>query len=397
MGADGRPGPVRCAAGRRRSCWPSGISAPCWAPARQPRRVAAARRPSAWPPRPGCAGARSCAPAAPACTPPSGSAPTPPARPPPPAGARCHDHPAARSRAARATRSSAPAKPTSACSPRSSPTRSSRLAVCRWLIPDGAARRAAFPGYFRLYVEHAMADGLVETTPDRAAAALWIPGDRAGRAARRVRRAAGRHHRPAGSATSWPSMSSWTVTTRPAPSTTTWPSSPSARTGRARAPAPRCCTPTTPVLDDRGTPAYLEASDERTRGLYLPTATPTGQPDRASRRGADVPDVARAAHRRSCRITARAGKGQRARRPRRPAAPAAASRTRGLPLARHRLAVNGGGAGTPARAAASQARWKEHRLRYPRAPASDDDQEQPGGKPPGPPGRYRAARQPEER
>ena len=50
------------------------------------------------------------------------------------------------------------------------------LTVCRWLIPDGTARRAAFPGYFGLYVEHAIADGLVETTPDRAAAALWIPG-----------------------------------------------------------------------------------------------------------------------------------------------------------------------------------------------------------------------------
>jgi hypothetical protein len=29
------------------------------------------------------------------------------------------------------------------------------LAVSRWLIPDPAARRRIFPGYFRLYVEHA--------------------------------------------------------------------------------------------------------------------------------------------------------------------------------------------------------------------------------------------------
>jgi GNAT superfamily N-acetyltransferase len=50
------------------------------------------------------------------------------------------------------------------------------LDVCRWLIPDGAARRQIFPAYFQMYVEHAMADGLVHTTPDRAAAALWIPG-----------------------------------------------------------------------------------------------------------------------------------------------------------------------------------------------------------------------------
>lgn len=49
------------------------------------------------------------------------------------------------------------------------------LAPCRWLIGDEAARRDIFPGYFRMYVEHAMADGLVHTTPARDAAALWIP------------------------------------------------------------------------------------------------------------------------------------------------------------------------------------------------------------------------------
>jgi len=50
------------------------------------------------------------------------------------------------------------------------------LQVCHWLIPDAAARRAAFPGFFQLYVEHALADGIVHTTADRAAVALWIPG-----------------------------------------------------------------------------------------------------------------------------------------------------------------------------------------------------------------------------
>jgi GNAT superfamily N-acetyltransferase len=49
------------------------------------------------------------------------------------------------------------------------------LAPCQWLIGDEAARRDIFPGYFRMYVEHAMADGLVHTTPARDAAALWIP------------------------------------------------------------------------------------------------------------------------------------------------------------------------------------------------------------------------------
>ena len=50
------------------------------------------------------------------------------------------------------------------------------LAPCQWLIPDEAARRDIFPAYFRMYVEHAMEDGIVDTTPDRTAAALWIPG-----------------------------------------------------------------------------------------------------------------------------------------------------------------------------------------------------------------------------
>lgn len=49
------------------------------------------------------------------------------------------------------------------------------LAPCQWLISDQAARRGIFPGYFRMYVEHAMAGGLVHTTPGRDAAALWIP------------------------------------------------------------------------------------------------------------------------------------------------------------------------------------------------------------------------------
>jgi GNAT superfamily N-acetyltransferase len=49
------------------------------------------------------------------------------------------------------------------------------LAVSKWLIPDEAARRQLYPGYFGLYVEHALADGIVLTTPDQAAVALWLP------------------------------------------------------------------------------------------------------------------------------------------------------------------------------------------------------------------------------
>jgi GNAT superfamily N-acetyltransferase len=49
------------------------------------------------------------------------------------------------------------------------------LAVSQWLIPDPQARREVFPGYFRIFAEHAMDTGTVLTTPDRTAVALWLP------------------------------------------------------------------------------------------------------------------------------------------------------------------------------------------------------------------------------
>jgi GNAT superfamily N-acetyltransferase len=44
-----------------------------------------------------------------------------------------------------------------------------------WLIADPAARRRILPGYFRLFVEYALADGVVHTTLDRSGVALWLP------------------------------------------------------------------------------------------------------------------------------------------------------------------------------------------------------------------------------
>ncbi len=49
------------------------------------------------------------------------------------------------------------------------------LPPSRWLITDPAARRQIFPTYFRIFVEHAVATGIVHTTPGRTAAALWLP------------------------------------------------------------------------------------------------------------------------------------------------------------------------------------------------------------------------------
>jgi GNAT superfamily N-acetyltransferase len=48
------------------------------------------------------------------------------------------------------------------------------LPASAWLVPDAPAREELFPDYFRLYVDLALANGTVYTTPDRTAAALWI-------------------------------------------------------------------------------------------------------------------------------------------------------------------------------------------------------------------------------
>jgi GNAT superfamily N-acetyltransferase len=44
-----------------------------------------------------------------------------------------------------------------------------------WLIEDAQARRQIFPSYFRLHLERALADGVIHTTPEKTAAALWLP------------------------------------------------------------------------------------------------------------------------------------------------------------------------------------------------------------------------------
>ena len=56
------------------------------------------------------------------------------------------------------------------------------LPQSQWLIADPAARRQVLPGYFRLLAEHALACGVVHTTPDWSAAALWLPGGTGGAA-----------------------------------------------------------------------------------------------------------------------------------------------------------------------------------------------------------------------
>ena len=142
------------------------------------------------------------------------------------------------------------------------------LAVSQWLISDPAARRRIFPGYFRMYVEHALADGIACTTADQAAVALWLPagGEPAGPADGYDERLAAvtgpwtgrfrafdqeldRHH-PAGFAHHLAILA-------------VRPDRQDQGLGSALLRARHA------ALDRDGVPAYLEASDLRTRRLYL--------------------------------------------------------------------------------------------------------------------------------
>lgn len=49
------------------------------------------------------------------------------------------------------------------------------LEPCAWLVPHPLQRRETLPGYFRILVDHAFATGLVHTTEQVDAVALWLP------------------------------------------------------------------------------------------------------------------------------------------------------------------------------------------------------------------------------
>ena len=143
------------------------------------------------------------------------------------------------------------------------------LAPSRWLIDDPAARRQIFPRYFRILVEHAMADGVVHTTPGRTAVALWLPigqdgpaqdADYGARLSAATSPWTGRflafdaaldRHHPAGI----PHHHLAILAVRP--------DKQGQGTGTALLHAHHAS------LDTAGIPAYLEASDLRTRRLYL--------------------------------------------------------------------------------------------------------------------------------
>jgi len=143
------------------------------------------------------------------------------------------------------------------------------LPPSRWLISDPAGRARAFPGYFRILLDWAMAAGTVTTTPARDAAALWIPalsrppapppdypvrvaavaGDHAARFA--AFDAALEEHHPAGAAHEWLAI----LAVRP--------DRQDHGTGSALLRSRHR------HLDRAGLGAYLEAASPRARDLYL--------------------------------------------------------------------------------------------------------------------------------
>jgi ribosomal protein S18 acetylase RimI-like enzyme len=149
-----------------------------------------------------------------------------------------------------------------------------------WLIADPGQRRYLFPGYFALLVEHALAAGTVHTTPGRAAAALWLPIGASGPTqpgdgyAARMAQVTGRHaarfiafdtlldqHHPAG--TGHHHLAILAVR----------PDAQGQGIGTALLRAHHA------TLDRHGTAAYLEASTDRSRALYLRHGyTDHGQP-----------------------------------------------------------------------------------------------------------------------
>jgi GNAT superfamily N-acetyltransferase len=143
------------------------------------------------------------------------------------------------------------------------------LAPSQWLVPDPVARREIFPGYFRIYLEHAMTHGTIYTTSDRDAVALWIsmsPGGHESTVENDARIAAatgpwaGRFrafgaildkHHPGGARHDHLVI----LAVRPKRQHSGIGSALLSLHHRA--------------LDQEGVPAYLEAGDAGTRGLYL--------------------------------------------------------------------------------------------------------------------------------
>jgi predicted N-acetyltransferase YhbS len=143
------------------------------------------------------------------------------------------------------------------------------LPLCQWLVPDPAERRRVLPPNFQIYVEHGIKHGTVHTTDDLDAVSVWFAGAPEGVPDipdydTRLAAACGPHtarfqrldeamHRAHPTGTPHEHLALLAVS----------PVRQSAGLGAALLEARH------EVLDEQGTPAYLEASSLRSRSLYL--------------------------------------------------------------------------------------------------------------------------------
>ncbi|MCQ8773304.1 GNAT family N-acetyltransferase [Streptomyces telluris] len=172
--------------------------------------------------------------------------------------------------------------------------------VSGWVFPDEAHRRAVHPGFFGVFLDAALRDGWVDVTDDLSAAALWIPVqvDGAGDACADADADAGEGEGDGGDeemsellAMADPEndrariVAELTEAAHPGDRAhyylPTIVAAPGRRgEGRGRA----LLTTVLDRCDEEGMPAYLEASNARSRGLYerlgfALTGTPIDLPD----------------------------------------------------------------------------------------------------------------------
>lgn len=143
------------------------------------------------------------------------------------------------------------------------------IAPCVWLFPDRAARSERLPALLRAQVEHALAHGIVYTTPDRDAAALWYihrggPYHADPQYAARLAAAVGPDH-----ADRLRTFEACTDAVRPTDPHDYLFIAAVDPTKQRQGLGSQFLTGCHRELAPAGRPAYLEASDEDTRRLYL--------------------------------------------------------------------------------------------------------------------------------
>ncbi len=141
--------------------------------------------------------------------------------------------------------------------------------VSGWVFPDEEYRRAVHPVFFGVYLDAALRDGWVDVTDDLSAAALWLPVRAADAGAEEDDELGGRLAEAAPGNDRARVVGELTGLAHPMDRSHYYlpviVAAPGRRSqGRGRA----LLTPVLDRCDREGMPAYLEASNERSKALY---------------------------------------------------------------------------------------------------------------------------------